>query len=258
MIDTFASQIASTGITVRPRHFHISKDHRSLLGRSLALRFGLVLYMLMHASAIAVSLYGEWFVDSVINEKFRDAVEAYDAGVILDSYSNNINIASILVMLYCIVTYCMFVHRAASNIENASAKGLSVTPGWAVGWSFIPFVNLFKIYQIMREIWTASADPKRGVRGGSAILAIWWICYVTGNIVSQTAGRMADSALRSATPYLDELKTVFWLQAGGSVLGFLAGLILFIVVGGITRNQARWKSIPVEEPPAPAANALGF
>lgn len=257
---SFADQIASTGITVQPRHFHISKEHRSLLGRSLALRLGIVLYIAIHGGIIALDAYGRWFLELATTGGFRDAVEMYDAGQFLDKMAVNLNVAYAGVMLFCVVTYCMFIHRAASNIENGSAKGLSVTPGWAVGWSFIPFVNLFKIYQIMREIWSASADPHRGVHGASAFLAVWWICYVTGNIVSQVSGRMATALMNSAAPDLQELATVFWIETGASSLSILSGVVLFLVIGGITRNQARWKSLP-DAAPAPMASttsALGF
>lgn len=258
---TFAEQIASTGITVRPRHFHVNKDHESLLGRSIALRLGLVLYILGYAAVIALDVYVMDFLEKVQNGGFRDEVELYDTGEFIDRVGLNLMVIGPAVMLFCIVTYCMFIHRAASNIENANAKGLSVTPGWAVGWSFIPFVNLLKIYQVMREIWSASADPRRGLHGASLLLAVWWIFYVCGNIISNVAGRMADAQLNSAYPDIDQIRSAITIEMGASALSILSGILLFLVIGGITRNQARWKDMPQEAaaaPPVGATSALGF
>jgi hypothetical protein len=59
-------------------------------------------------------------------------------------------------LLVSIIAVAMWIHRAHANLYEAGAEGLQFTPGWAVGWYFIPFANLFKPFQAMRELWTRS------------------------------------------------------------------------------------------------------
>ena len=44
-----------------------------------------------------------------------------------------------LVFLASVIAVAMWIHRAHANLRDAGADGLEFTPGWAVGWYFIPF-----------------------------------------------------------------------------------------------------------------------
>src|SRR5687767_1529604 len=61
-----------------------------------------------------------------------------------------------LVFVASVVVVAMWIHRAHANLRDAGTDGLEFTPGWAVGWYFIPFANLIKPFQAMRELWNAS------------------------------------------------------------------------------------------------------
>jgi hypothetical protein len=67
---------------------------------------------------------------------------------------------------------------------------LRFTPGWAVGWWFVPFANLVKPFQTVRELWKAS-DPGAPDWWGSETLPVigwWWGGYVVFNILDGIAG----------------------------------------------------------------------
>lgn len=54
-----------------------------------------------------------------------------------------------------------------------------ISPGWAVGWYFVPFANLFKPLQAMKEIWLESNRAGTSYESrGSAILGWWWGLFV--------------------------------------------------------------------------------
>ena len=78
-----------------------------------------------------------------------------------------------------LLVYFMWVYRANANSQGLGARGMRFTPGWAVGWSFVPVMNLFRPYQVMREIWQASGDPEywRDEPGG-VLLNLWWGLYL--------------------------------------------------------------------------------
>ena len=60
--------------------------------------------------------------------------------------------------------FCLFMPRANRN-ARAFGSSMSISPGWAAGWFFVPIANLWMPYQAMKEIWQGS-DPDPNVRPG--------------------------------------------------------------------------------------------
>lgn len=88
-----------------------------------------------------------------------------------------------------IVFFCMWKHCVCSNAYalGGMKKSLKpITPGWAVGYYFIPIVSLWKPYQAMKEIWLASVDGKRP----SAILGTWWTLWIFSGIIGNISFRL--------------------------------------------------------------------
>ena len=90
---------------------------------------------------------------------------------------------------------------------KAGARQLDFTPGWSVGWYFLPIANLWKPYQAMKEIWRASARPDKvddaEVPGW---LPLWWFLWLAFSITSKpclhgnlrTLRRVGTSAIADA------------------------------------------------------------
>jgi hypothetical protein len=57
------------------------------------------------------------------------------------------------------IVFLVWIHRANRNARALGAEGMQFTPGWSVGWFFVPIMSLWKPFQVMREIWQASAQP---------------------------------------------------------------------------------------------------
>lgn len=76
--------------------------------------------------------------------------------------------------LASMILVLVWIHRANHNARALGATGLEMTPGWAVGWYFVPIAWFWKPYQAMKEIWQASASPKHWSRQGVSPLLGWW------------------------------------------------------------------------------------
>ena len=75
-----------------------------------------------------------------------------------------------------------WIWRASTN-AHALATGMSITPGWAVGWFFMPVASLFKPFEAMRECWQVSHDPNQWpLLPVPALLRWWWGCWIASNI----------------------------------------------------------------------------
>src|SRR5690606_28980720 len=112
-------------------------------------------------------------------------------------------------------------YRAGHNARAIGAEGMKISPGWAVGWYFIPIATLWKPYQAMKEIWQASHSPTDWEKRDSGpFLAIWWVLWIVSNGLGQALFRMSMRAEE-----ISELKNLnLWYQAS-EVISILLALI---------------------------------
>ncbi len=102
-----------------------------------------------------------------------------------------VGLPQLIVIVASFVLIGMWIYRVAWNARVfAGARNMDFTPGWCVGWYFVPFANLWKPYQAMKEIWRASANPSRmDSTSVSWWLPLWWLLWLANNIVGNYAGR---------------------------------------------------------------------
>lgn len=72
------------------------------------------------------------------------------------------------------------------NARALGATGMELTPGWAIGWYFVPVATLWKCYQALKEAFKAShpdfADNWREAPRPS-ILPRWWTLWVIATLL---------------------------------------------------------------------------
>ncbi|HEX6850502.1 MAG TPA: DUF4328 domain-containing protein [Candidatus Polarisedimenticolaceae bacterium] len=132
-----------------------------------------------------------------------------------------------------VVAFCMWFHRVYANLPALGHATPRFTPGWAVGYFFIPILNLFRPYQAAREAWIRTEDALAGDTGGFAVergaglVGVWWALWIAMNLVSNfenmapaTSGGAADAAfLRSVQLVGVLLTTAATTAAIAMVLG---------------------------------------
>jgi hypothetical protein len=97
--------------------------------------------------------------------------------------------ASIPLALMTAVAFLVWLHRASENLPAFRSEPLEFTPGQAVGSFFIPFINLIRPYEVMREVWQAS-DPGVSPRSSatfrnaetSRLVIVWWLLFLVRNV----------------------------------------------------------------------------
>jgi hypothetical protein len=131
------------------------------------------------------------------------------------------------------------MYRAYKNLSGLRAYGLLHSPGWAVGWWFIPFANLIKPFTIMREIWVNS-DPDYEEEfgflssqvGAPAIVGLWWGMYIASGFIS----RIGDAFNSNANGIQPSVILFLLIYAA---LRFGAAIFAIQVVRGITDRQEK-------------------
>ena len=164
---------------------------------------------------------------------------------------------ALVAMLYLVglvvtaVVWCTWQHRAQKNLVQGGVRGLRFTPGWAAGWWFVPFANLWMPFSAMRELWKAS-DPSADDDALMAlrtwpVLGLWWAAWLAGNILAPNLFALAND---DAT--LEEIIRADRFSIASDAFTAIAALLAIAVVRSIGARQAAW----VERGPLPRTSAL--
>jgi hypothetical protein len=151
----------------------------------------------------------------------------------------------------------MWVHRTYRNLPSLGASDLNYSPGWAVGYYFIPILNLFRPYQVMRETWQASDPRNIGQRdwkylAAPALLSIWWAMHVISRFVDWASFRVTmrgdNEELLYVFAWIDLLMTLFD--------ALLIGLEIKIVVALTAMQDDRAATRGTIDPGSPPTRLL--
>lgn len=137
------------------------------------------------------------------------------------------------------ITFCIWIYLAHRNLRAFGVRYLRFTPGWAVGWFFIPVANLFRPVQVMAELWRASG-PDTSLTGrrphsasGTAVLAPWWASYLVMANLHALAYRYPTASEYAATHL-----SVQYLWLATWVSGAIASITGTRLVRTVSRRQA--------------------
>lgn len=142
--------------------------------------------------------------------------------------------AYVVLFIASVVLIGMWIHRAHANLFAAGLDGLEYTPGWSVGWFFIPFANLVKPFQAMRELWNESHGADNSFGGATPpSVGWWWGTFLAGNILSNIGTRIAISA----PPGSSGAATGLMMSAAGGIVFSVGGWFLLVVMREVLDAQ---------------------
>ena len=171
----------------------------------------------------------------------------------MDELRNNdlremiIGILYFIMHVIFIVFFIMWFRRAYYNLAEGGVN-LGWAEGWAAGSWFVPFVNLGRPFNIMREMWQSyhtKADPEK--YNGNALIGWWWALFLGGNILSNTAARMSFE-MHSMQDLLlsDEINIV------GLIISVPALLLLIMIMRKFFPLEQKFYEMSMHENPAAA------
>lgn len=120
-------------------------------------------------------------------------------------------VASLTALLLVVtsVSVLMWIHRANYNARQLGATGMKFTPGWAVGWYFIPIASIWKPYQAMKEICQASFNPRQWWdEERPALLPAWWALWLLATGAEGVSWSVSTEAAESASDLVRQLLAV--------------------------------------------------
>ncbi|WP_426754183.1 DUF4328 domain-containing protein [Myxococcus sp. Y35] len=130
---------------------------------------------------------------------------------------------TLLVMVTTVVSYLRWLHL---SVKTARALGVfSETPGSAMWAWFIPFYNLVRPYEIVRDLWLNLG----GAPAQKSLLKGWWAAWLISNGVSNVSGSMLSKV--ATTPSLLPMALIGGLAA--ELLSVLAAVLCIRVIADI-------------------------
>ena len=136
------------------------------------------------------------------------------------------------------IPWLLWQFRAHANLRALGVSGLKYSPGWAVGWWFVPFANIVVPFLVMRELWKAS-DPDASSldwigRRATALLGLWWAGRLATQLFLQI-GFVIDDNLNT----LSDLRTEAWMFILGDLAIVGWGVLAIMLVRSNDQRQER-------------------
>lgn len=141
-------------------------------------------------------------------------------------------LAALFVTIVCFVVVGRWIYLTNANAHVLSSE-MTIKPGWAVGWFFVPIANLFMPYQGVKETWQESHEAAGlyEAAADSSLLRWWWGLWIAtnilGNVTFMLGGGSSGEGLESAG-YFDLLS---------SALNIPLSLILIRLMQRLARIQ---------------------
>lgn len=166
-----------------------------------------------------------------------------------------VTVAQAVVYILTVVAFLMWLHRTAGNLTALGIRNPEFTPGWAVGWFFIPFMNLYRPYQVVKEIYQGSdpeADPADDLSwrfsNVTPLIGIWWGAWLISNITSQASFRISME-----NKVADMLLIASWFGLVADLVSMIAAVLLIFVIRSIETRQEvksrRFTALSLPPPP---------
>jgi hypothetical protein len=129
------------------------------------------------------------------NELFASQDEFIQKADTSDDRQSFVGIAYLLVFVVSGILILKWLHRANYNSRQLGAKNMEFTPGWSIGYYFVPIMNLWKPYMAMKELWKASVNPKdwnNQITPG--LLPQWWGLWIVTGLLGRIIFKLSKNA----------------------------------------------------------------
>ncbi len=158
-----------------------------------------------------------------------------------DQRQRIVGLINVAVSVLTYITFLVWVYRANFNSHGFGARDMKFSPAGAVGFYFIPILNLVWPYRAMSEIWKISRNPAGWQnQPGSSLLGWWWAMFIIAAILGWISLAMAGQA--KTLTALKDMTTAAIMADVAYIASYLLDLAL---VSAISKQQKRLTEIQV-------------
>lgn len=226
-------------------------EYRSPVARARLAKVAILLAFVLSAIAIGSDLVERDLLTQLENETEVSAQEAESS----DSRQSIIGYTCFPVFIFMLVAVLLWVNRAYKNLPHLKGPepALRYTPGWAVGYFFVPVLHLYHPLRILQEVWRYSNRPV--LEKNSWFVNAWWMFWLGNALLSKVSYRVAAKA-----ESISELQRSNLLDLSVLILGLISMVFTWLLIDKATRLQDEmWalRRLGAATTPAPAAARPG-
>ena len=207
----------------------IYKDISSLYNTLILLLKATILISLVAAisSMLEVKLINDMTTGNFDNSTIEDQAN------INDLRQQLIGIIQFSLFIITGIVFLRWIYFSNSNSRSLGASGMQFTPGWSIGYYFVPFLHIYKPYIAMKEIWKTSKDPKNWeMIKTPSLFPQWWTLWIISSISANISFRLSMRAEE-----LNELFVSSSVTLASDLVGIPLALIAIKLVGSIFDMQ---------------------
>lgn len=148
-----------------------------------------------------------------------------------------------LVGLALTVVIFVWIFRLTKNLFAQGIQELKITPGWSVGWFFVPIAFFWKPYQAISQLERA-AKVGNGWQSHRTDISVisWWICYWLSAVLFFAAQILAGDAGERASGAA--VQTAMFLQTVSTSVEVIGWLIVSTVLGQVSKRLSDKAGVP--------------
>lgn len=197
-----------------------------------------VRYMLYIQIVVAVVSIISNYLEYGLLSDFQNGLYISKKQAVIDGQTNDlrqgiVGIIYFMVFIIAGILILRWIHRANYNARQLGAENMRFTPGWSIGYYFIPVLSLWKPYRAMDEIWKASKNPSDWEsQEAGGILPIWWTLWLISNFLGQAIFRLSMHAEE-----IQELINLNIITQISDILDIPLALVLLAIVNKISYMQ---------------------
>ncbi|MDB1145361.1 MAG: DUF4328 domain-containing protein [Alcaligenaceae bacterium] len=163
-----------------------------------------------------------------MDELMRDAQASDDRQTLVGLFS-------IFIFVITNIFILRWIYLANDNAHRLGAVGMKFTPGWSIGYFFLPILNLWKPYQAMKEIYQVSQNPHDWqFQSGTNILGIWWAIWIINGFLGNIIFRFSQKAEE-----VDQMLTLNLVSQVSDVMDIVSAVLFLFLVKQIHEMQKK-------------------
>ena len=163
-----------------------------------------------------------------------------------------ISFATIFIYIACVIIFLRWTYKSSQITHLSGAQDLRFSPGWSVGWYFIPIASLWKPFQAFKQIYQVSIQITdwQNVSIPSS-LRWWWGLFILSSIIGNILTRVYFGVGFNSDLGFDDLKSIYILEVISYSIDIACILILIKIVKEISQryNSDDFQAVLAGKPP---------
>ncbi|MEW6412623.1 MAG: DUF4328 domain-containing protein [Candidatus Zixiibacteriota bacterium] len=188
---------------------------------------------------LVIGIWSGWLELQLLDDAINGYEISDEAAEINDLRQGLIGLLQIVLFIATAVVFSIWTYRANYNAHALGGRGMKYTPGWAVGWYFVPIANIIKPMYVMEEIYRVSENPSVNISEKKSVrfVQLWWALWLISGFVGQLAFRksMRAEALE------DLYESSAWIFAGDiiEIPAYIVALLLITKICEMQMSKVR-------------------